>query len=113
MELNYYQHGDYLLPNLTMGETYAVTGKYEMLRKTFLKENRTGWYQGMLLSGKLDKHLAEVEKAAEERMEILMESLLEKYPAPDKGKDQLAWIAHLNMLTAMAEESILEELVYC
>lgn len=113
MELTYYQHGDYLLPNLTIGETHAVTGKYEMLRKTFLKENRTGWYLGILLSGKLDKHLAEVEKAAEERMEILMESLLEKYPAPDKGKDQLVWTAHMNMLIAMAKESILEELVYC
>lgn len=113
MELTYYQHGDYLLPNLTIGETHAVNGKYEMLRKTFLKENRADVYQGMLLSGRLDKHLAEVEKAAGERMEILMEGLLEKYPAPDKGKDQLAWAAHMNMLTAMAEESILAELVYC
>lgn len=113
MELIYYQHGDYLLPNLTIGETHALTGKYEMLRKTFLKENQPGRYQGMLLSGKLDKHLAEVEKVAEERMEILMEGLLEKYPAPDKGKDQLAWTAHMNMLTAMAEENIFEELVYC
>ena len=113
MELTYYQHGDYLLPNLTKGETHALTGKYEMLRKTFLKERRRGWYQGMLLSGKLDKHLAEVEKAAEERMEILMEDLLKKYPAPAKGKDQFAWAVHMNILTTMAEESILEELVYC
>lgn len=112
MELTYYRKGDYLFPNLTIGETHAVTGKYEMLRKTFLKENRTGWYQGMLLSGKLDKHLAEIEKAAEERMEILMEGLLEKYPAPDKAKDQLAWAAHMGSLTAMAEESVLQELVY-
>lgn len=112
MELTYFQCGDYLLPNLTIGETHAVTGKYEMLRKTFLKENRAGWYQGMLLSGKLDKHLADVEKAAEERMEILMEGLLEKYPAPDKAKDQLAWAAHMSSLTAIAEESVLQELVY-
>ena len=112
MELTYFQCGDYLLPNLTIGETHAVTGKYEMLRKTFLKENRAGLYQGMMLSGKLDKHLEEIEKAAEERMEILMEGLLKEYPAPDKGKDQLAWTAHMNMLTAMAEESVLQELVY-
>ena len=112
MELTYFQCGDYLFPNLTIGETQAVTGKYEMLRKTFLKENRAGWYQGMILSGKLDKHLAEVEKAAEERMEILMEGLLEKYPAPDKAKDQLAWAAHMGSLTAMVEESVLQELVY-
>ncbi len=46
-------------------------------------------------------------------MEMLMEGLLEKYPASDNGNDQPAWTAHMNMLTAMAEESILEELVYC
>ena len=41
-----------------------------------------------------------------------MKGLLKKYPAPDKEKDQLAWAAHLNNLTAMAEESVLIELVY-
>jgi predicted metal-dependent hydrolase len=56
--------------------------------------------------------LTEVETAAQERMEVLMKGLLEKYPAPDKEKDQMAWIAHMNSLTAMAEESILTELVY-
>lgn len=45
-------------------------------------------------------------------MEVLVEGLLGKYPAPDKGKDPLAWAAHMNSLTAMAEESVLQELVY-
>lgn len=76
MELTYYQQGDCPFPNLTIGETRAVTGKYEMLRKTYLKENRSDWYQSMLLSGKLDNHLAEVEKVASERMEIIMAGLL-------------------------------------
>jgi hypothetical protein len=45
-------------------------------------------------------------------MEALVEGLLEKYPAPDKGKDQMAWAAHMNSLRTMAEESVLQELVY-
>ena len=112
MELTYHQEGDYLIPDLTIGEEQEPIGKYGMLRKTFLKENKRGWYQGMMLSGKLDRHLAQVEKAAAERMETLMEGLLERYPAPDKGKDPLAWTAHMNGLQAMAEESVLQELVY-
>ena len=112
MELTYHWEGDYLIPDLTIGEKQEPIGKYGMLRKTFLKENRAGWYQGMMLSGELNGHLAEIEKAATERMEILVERLLEKYPAPDKGKDQMAWAAHMNSLTAMAEESVLQELVY-
>ena len=112
MELTYHWEGDYLIPDLTIEEEQRTIGKYGMLRKTFLKENRAGWYQGMMLEGKLDSHLADIEEAAAERMEALVEGLLEKYPAPDKGKDQLAWAAHMNSLTAMAEESVLQELVY-
>jgi len=112
MELTYHWEGDHLIPDLAIGQGQGPIGKYGMLRKTFLKENRTGWYQGLMLSGKLDGHLAEIEKAATERMEILMEGLLEKHPAPDKGKDQMAWAAHMDSLREMAEESVLQELVY-
>ncbi|GFI46926.1 hypothetical protein IMSAGC019_02246 [Lachnospiraceae bacterium] len=112
MELTYHWEGDYLLPDLTIGEEQRPIGKYGMLRKTFLKENRAGWYQGMMLTGKLDRHLADIEKAAVERMEVLVEGLLEKNPAPDKGKEPLTWAAHMNSLTAIAEEVVLQELVY-
>ena len=33
-------------------------------------------------------------------------------PAPKKDTDPLAWAAHQNNLTAMAEEIVLKELVY-
>ncbi|MEY8268293.1 TnpV protein [Lachnospiraceae bacterium 64-25] len=112
MELTYHWEGDYLLPDLTVGEEQRPIGKYGMLRKTFLKENRAGWYQGMMLTGKLDQYLADIEKAAAERMEVLMKGLLEKNPAPDKGKEALAWAAHMNSLMVMAEEVVLQELVY-
>ena len=42
----------------------------------------------------------------------LLDSLNEKYPAPSKEKDPMAWAAHQNNLTAMAEEIVLKELVY-
>ena len=112
MELTYHRKGDYLFPNLTIENEEVTIGKYGMLRRTFLKENRKNWYQSMLLSGKLDRHLMEIEKAAQERMEILMDGLLTAYPAPNKEADQMKWTAHMNMLTEMAEETVLTELVY-
>ena len=45
-------------------------------------------------------------------LEVLMEKLLEKNPAPSKEENPMAWAAHMNSLTATAEESILTELVY-
>jgi hypothetical protein len=112
MELTYHRKGDYLFPNLFLEETDVSLGKYGMLRRTFLKEHKNGWYQSMMLSGKLDRHLAQIEKAADERMETLMQSLAKKYPAPDKETEQIAWAAHMNGLKAMAEETVLKELVY-
>lgn len=113
MELTYYRKGDYLFPNLTIESSENSIGKYGMLRRTFLKEYRSNWYQSMMLTGKLDRHLLETEKMAQERMEILVEKLLQEYPAPEKEADALAWAAHMNMLTAMAEETVLTEVVYC
>lgn len=113
MELTYYRKGDYLFPNLTIESSENSIGKYGMLRRTFLKEHRSNWYQSMMLTGKLDSHLLEIEKTAQERMEILLARLLQEYPASDKEADPLAWAAHMNTLTVMAEETVLTEVVYC
>ena len=112
MELTYYRKGDYLFPNLTIKSSENPIGKYGMLRRTFLKENRSNWYQSMMLTGKLDRYLMEIEKTAQERMEILMAGLLQKYPAPDKEANSIVWTAHMNMLKAMAEECVMNDLVY-
>ena len=112
MKLTYCRKGDYLFPNLDVEKETPVTGKYGMLRRTYLKENKPGWYQSMMLTGKLNRHLQETEEAAQERLESLMRGLLKNYPAPDKAADQMAWTAHMNSLRAMAEEHVLTELVY-
>ena len=56
--------------------------------------------------------LWEVEQTAENRMQQLMKELLERNPAPDKEKNQMAWVQHMNSLKAQAEEMILTELIY-
>ena len=112
MELTYHRKGDYLFPNLTVHDKPMSIGKYGMLRRTYLRENKKNWYQSMLMSGRLNQHLAQIDEQAENRMEELIESLNEKYPAPNKETEQMAWMAHQNNLTAMAEEIVLKELVY-
>ena len=111
-QLTYHRKGDYLFPNLTIQETEVQIGKYGMLRRTFLKEHKNSLYQSLLLTGKLNSHLEEIEKTAQKRLEVQMAKLLEKNPAPSKEENPMAWTAHMNSLTATAEESILTELVY-
>ena len=56
--------------------------------------------------------LWEMEQTAENRMQQLMKELLERNPAPDKEKNQMAWVQNMNSLKAQAEEMILTELIY-
>ena len=45
-------------------------------------------------------------------MELLIDELLTKNPAPDKATQQLAWVAHMNSLKTQAEELAVSELIY-
>ena len=74
MKLNYTRKGDYLYPGLTISsETQQLIGKYGLLRKSFLKEHKPDLYQSMLLTGKLDVHLAEIDRVAQRRMDHIVE----------------------------------------
>ena len=104
--------GDYLLPNLTLNQPRKPLGKYGRLRLNFLKQQHPVLYNTMLLSGSLYPHLMEVEQTAESRMQQMMAELLKQNPAPDKEKNQMSWVRHMNSLRAQTEEIILTELIY-
>lgn len=67
--------------------------------------------QNWSLSEKLYPHLWEIQETATARMEQMMANLLKANPAPDKKLNQMAWVQHMNMLKAQAEEVILTELI--
>ena len=69
-------------------------------------------YQSMLMTGKLERHLSEIDQTAQERMERIVDQLAKSYPPPNKADDPLGWAAHMNGLTAMAEEGVMKEVVY-
>ena len=104
--------GDYQLPNLILNQPRKPLGKYGRLRRTYLKEHRPVLYHTMLLNGSLYPHLMEVEQTAESRMQQMMTELLKQNPAPDKEKNQMSWVRHMNSLRAQTEEIILTELIY-
>lgn len=113
MSLTYHREGDYLFPDLFIESNFAgPIGKYGMLRKSFLKEHRSGWYQSMLATGKLTTHLAEIDQTAQRRIDQIVSQRLTAFPAPDRESNPLGWIGHMNMLLASAEETVLMELVY-
>ena len=67
----YRQEGDYLIPNLYLPDEpdYQI-GKYGRMRRSYLKAHRPVLYANYLTSGTLHQHLAEIDQACNERMEI-------------------------------------------
>ena len=74
MKIEYTKVGDYYLPNLVAPENMKnfKLGKYGKLRLRYLKEHKNAEYIILLMDNKLQKHLLEVDKIANERFELLM-----------------------------------------
>ena len=112
----YTQVGDYFIPNLVISETaQSPLGKYGRMRKRYLKEYRPVLYTNLLVTGKLDQHLAEIDMACEVRMELLTQQMakLEGVTEALKAADQMEWVRRMNSIRNRAEEIVLHELVYC
>ena len=113
MEITYTRKGDYLYPNLAIDPADQVdVGKYGRMRRRYLKEHREAMYWGMFVEGTLTPNLLEINESAEAQVDLTLKQLLKQYPAPDRDVDFLAYVGHMNNLTAMAEEAVLHDLIY-
>ena len=115
-ELSYTQIGDYLYPNLYLPETEEDTpmGKYGMLHKTYLKKHKPMLYDRMLLVGKLDGYLMDIDRRATELVDQLTQQLAQQNGVDEemKADNQMAWVQAMNNFKASAEEVVLQQLVY-
>ena len=115
MNIEYHRHGDYYLPNLTLEEYNPKSiGKYGRMRKRYLKEHRPVLYTNLLLPGKLFQHLAEIDGACEERLELLIRQMAIREGVTEqlKAANQIEWVRRMNSIQNRAEEIVLHELVY-
>ena len=111
----YTQIGDYLIPNLEIGKPdQSPLGKYGRMRKCYLKEHRRVLYTNLLVTGKLGKHLAQIDEACEERMDLLIRQMSKQESVTEslKASDQMEWVRRMNSIRSRAEEIILQELVF-
>ena len=113
MSLTYQQEGDYLMPDLIPPESPTI-GKFGMLRREFLRQHRRPIYSGMLMSGKLNPHLEEIDRTADEMLERLMDQMAASEGVTEmmKAENQMEWVARMNSIRNRAEETILSQLIY-
>ena len=101
-------------PNLVSTDEKPHYGKYGMMRKTYLKEHRPAMYSLYMLEDRLVEHLNAVDDEAQERMDILVRQMMEKQAITEelRAYDQMEWVRAVNCIRNMAEEIVLNELIY-
>lgn len=112
-ELGFLQVGDYFITDIILHSMEEKRlNKYGKMRRAYLQEQKPMVFDDLVLTEQLFQHLYEVQEIAEKRVAVIMARLLEKNPAPDKEKDAMAWVRHMNLRKAMAEEVVVRELIY-
>ena len=115
MELTYTKVGDYYIPDLALDDdTEYDIGTYGRMRQRFLEEHHHGTYTNLLLTGKLWKHLADIDTACHKRMDFLISAMAKQEGVTEalKASNQMEWVGKMNNIRNRAEEIILHELVY-
>lgn len=68
-------------PNLELTkEDNTWVGKYGLLRESYLKEHKNGYYMHLFMSGTLNQHLAEINEEAQTQVDAIVEAM-----AKDEG----------------------------
>lgn len=95
-------------------ETEYLIGKYGMLRKTYLKEQRKGLYLELVLAGKLNEHLYLIDEECNQMMDRLVEQMKEKQGVTEelKMQNQMEWVRRLNNIKATAEEIVYRNIIF-
>ena len=69
----------------------------------------------MLLGGKLDAHLVEVDQQAQDMLSRLIEQIAKQEGITEllKEENQMEWVRRMNSVRNRAEEIIFNEYIYC
>lgn len=109
----YHKEGDYLIPDLIAPPAPKI-GVWGLRRKRYLQQHHDGIYTGLLLSGKLNTHLEEIDHAAEDMFLQLVDRIAAREGVTDqlKAKDQMLWVQRMNSIRNRAAEIINRDLIY-
>ena len=112
----YELQGDYYLPCLKLPkEESRHIGVWGQRHLRYLKQHRKVLYSELLISGKLNDYLADLNEQAEEMFSRLVKQLAEKECLTEalKAENQMLWVQKMNNIHNAAMEIVSSELIYC
>lgn len=114
MDITHTKHGDYYYPDLALPpQPTGDIGRFGRMRKKYLKEHQPDTFALMLMENTLTEHLVEIDRQANEQIELITSQLAKAEGVTEdlKARDQLEWIRRMNSCRARAEEQVIREIV--
>lgn len=111
----YERQGEYILPCLTIPpEPEQPIELFGRRHLDYLREYRKITYTNLLTSGRLNAYLADIDRQAQERFEILTEQMKQAQGITEqlKVENTLEWVGRMNNIRACAMEVVNEEIIY-
>ena len=106
---------DIYYPDLQLprGTNYNI-GKFGHMRCEYLKEFRHRYYMELLLEGKLNEYLHDIDEECHEMLDRIVEKMKGKQGVTEKLKaeNQMMWAGKMNNIIVCAEEIVVREVVY-
>ena len=111
----YELQGDYYLPCLKLPkEESRHIGVWGQRHLRYLKQHRKVLYSELLISGKLNDYLADLNVQAEAMFSRLVKQLAEKEGLTEalKAENQMLWVQKMNNIRNTAMEIVSNDLIY-
>ena len=113
MKIEYRKCGDYLIPDFEL-PSKPVIGKYGKMRHSYLRNHKESLFTALMMRDKLNSHLEEIDRSAHEMYDCMINRLKEQYGITEKLKaeNQMLWVQKMNEIHHIADELVLNELIY-
>ena len=111
----YELHGDYYLPCLKLPkEESRHIGIWGQRHLRYLKQHRKVLYSELLISGKLNSYIADINEHAKEMFSRLVKQIAEAEGVTEhlKAGNQMEWVRRMNNIRNRAMEIVNSELIY-
>lgn len=102
------------IENTTESSENAILGKYGRARLNYIKTHKRGLYAELLMNGTLNKHLAEIDRTATERINRIIKAMAEQENTNEQLKEtnQLLWVGLMNNYKHSAEDIVYNEIIF-
>ena len=112
--LNYELVGDYYLIAGDEETEIEPIGIWGQRHCNYLREHKHAIYSGLLIPGKLDGYLRDIDRQAETMFSQVVKQMTAQESIAEKLKanDQMAWVGAMNSIRQRATEIVNNDLIY-